>query len=48
MFGFAKEMYSDVKAFGNESARDKTYVKMLKSPAIMASGIPHKIFSRKS
>ena len=39
MYDFAKEMNFDLKAQGNESTRDKTLIKLLKSPAIMASGI---------
>ena len=39
MYVFAKEMYFDVKATGNKATRDRTLVKLLKSTAIMASGI---------
>ena len=39
MYDFAKEMNFDLKAQGNKSTRDKTFIKLLKSPAIMASGI---------
>ena len=38
MYNFAKEMHSDTKAQGNESTRDRTLKKLLKSPAIIASG----------
>ena len=39
MYDFAKETYFDVRAPGNKSTRDRTLIKLLKSPAIMASGI---------
>ena len=39
MFEFAKEMSFDEKALGNKSTRDKSLERLLKSPAIMASGI---------
>ena len=39
MYDFAKEMNFDMKAQGNKSIRDRTLIKLLKSPAIMASGI---------
>ena len=39
MYDFAKEMHFDTKAQGNKSTRDRTLIKLLKSPAIMASGI---------
>ena len=39
MFDFAKEMYFDVKAPDNKSTRDRTPMKLLKSPAIFASGV---------
>ena len=32
-------MYFDVKAPGNKSTRDRTLIKILKTPAIMACGI---------
>ena len=46
MYDFAKEMYFDVKAPGNKSTRDKTLIKLLKSPGslIPASGISNTIF----
>ena len=44
MYDFAKEMHFDQKALGNKSTRDKTLIKLLKSPAIMASGVPKTIF----
>ena len=36
MYDFAKEMYFDEKALGNESAWDKSPIRLLKSPANMA------------
>ena len=44
MFDFAKEMHFDLKAVGKKSTRDKTLIKLLKSPAIMASGVSKTIF----
>ena len=39
MYDFAKEMKFDMRAQGNKSIRDRTLIKLLKSPAIMASGV---------
>ena len=39
MFDFAKEMNFDMKTQGNKSTRDRTLIKLLKSPAIIASGV---------
>ena len=39
MYDFAKEMNFDMRAQGNKSTRDCTVKKLLKSPAIMASGV---------
>ena len=39
LYDFAKEMHFDTKALGNKSTRDRTLIKLLKSPAIMASGV---------
>ena len=39
MYDFAKEMNFDMKAQGNKSTRDRTLIKLIKSPAIMASGV---------
>ena len=39
MYDFAKEMHFDVRCQGNKSIRDRTLIKLLESPAIMASGI---------
>ena len=38
MYDFAKEMNFDSKAVGKKSTRDKTLIKLLKSPAIIAFG----------
>ena len=39
MYDFGKEMNFDAKAVGKLSTRDKTLIKLLKSPRIMASGV---------
>ena len=39
VYDFAKAMNFDTKALGNKSTRDRTLIKLLNSPAIMASGI---------
>ena len=41
MYDFAKEMHFDQKAVGKKSTRDKTLIKLLKSPSLMffASGV---------
>ena len=39
LYDFAKEMNLDMRAQGNKSTRDRTLTKLLKSPAIMASGV---------
>ena len=39
MYDFAREMHFDLKAPGNKSTRDRKLIKLLESPAIMASGI---------
>ena len=44
MYHFAKEMNFDPKAVGKKSTRDRTLIKLLKSPAIMASGNSKTIF----
>ena len=41
---FAKEMNFNIKQKGNKSNRDKSIIRLLKSPAIMASGISKTIF----
>ena len=45
MYAFAKEMNFDLKAVGKKSTRDRTLIKLLKSPAIMASGVTTKFLS---
>ena len=37
IYDFAKEMNFDLKAQGNKSTRDRTLIKVLKTPSIMAS-----------
>ena len=46
MYNFAKEMNFDRKALGNKSTRDRTLIKLLKSPGLMvsASGVSKTIF----
>ena len=44
MYDFAKEMHFDKRAQGNESTRDRILIRLLKSPAIMASSISKTIF----
>ena len=46
MYDFAKEMNFDTKALGNKSTRDRTLIKLLKSPGSMvsASGVSKTIF----
>ena len=41
---FVKETKFDIKQKGQKTNRDKSMIKLLKSPAIMASGIPITIF----
>ena len=43
MYDFAKEMNFDLKAQCNKSTRDRTLIKLLKSPAITASGVSNTI-----
>ena len=45
MYDFAKEMNFDVRGQGRKSTRDRTLINLLKSTAIMASGIPTKFLS---
>ena len=44
MYDFAKEMNFDTKALGNKSTGDRTLIKLLKSPGLMAfaSGVSKK------
>ena len=44
LYEFGKEMKFDIKQEGRKSNRDKSMIKLLKSPAIMASGISKTIF----
>ena len=46
LYDFAKEMHFDVKKIGNKSTRDRTLIKLLKSPGLMvsASGVSKTIF----
>ena len=44
MSDFAKEMHFDLNAPGNKSTRDRKLIKLLKSPAILASGVSKTIF----
>ena len=44
MYAFAKEMNFDTKAPGKKSTRDRTLIKLLKSPAIKFSGVSKIIF----
>ena len=45
VFDFAKEMYFDEKATGNTGVRDRSLIRLLKSPAIMDSGISTRFLS---
>ena len=44
MYDFANEMHFDETRVGNNSTRDRTLIKLLNSPAIMASGVSKTIF----
>ena len=44
IYEFAKEMNFNIKEKGNKSDRDKSNIRFLKSPAIMASGVSKTIF----
>ena len=46
MYDFAKEMHFDERRVGNKSTRDRTLIKLLKSPGLMvsASGVSKTIF----
>ena len=44
MYDFAKEMHFDERRVGNKSTRDRKLIKLLNSPAIMASGVSNTIF----
>ena len=44
MYDFAKEMHFDERRVGNKSTRDEKLIKLLNSPAIMASGVSKTLF----
>ena len=46
MYDFAKEMHFDERRVGDKSTRDRTLIKLLKSPGLMvsASGVPKTFF----
>ena len=44
IYELGKEMNFNIKQKGRKSDRDKSLIKLLKSPAIMASGTSEKIF----
>ena len=44
MYDFAKKMPFDLNAPGNKSTRDRKPIKLLKSPAILASSVLKTIF----
>ena len=44
IYDFAKEMNFDIKTQGRKTTRDRTLIKILKSPAIMASSVSNTIF----
>ena len=44
MYDFAKKMNFDLKGVGKKSTRNRTLIKLLNSPAIMASGVSKTIF----
>ena len=44
IYEFAKEMNFNIKEKGKKSGRDKSMIRLLKSPAIMASGVKKTIF----
>ena len=44
IYEFAKEMNFNIKEKGNKSNRDKSIIRLLESPAIMASGVSKTIF----
>ena len=46
MYDFAKEMHFDMRAVGKKSTRDKTLIKLIKSPGLMvtATGVSQTIF----
>ena len=44
MYDFAKEMHFDERRVGNKSTGDRKLIKLLNSPAIMASGVSKTLF----
>ena len=44
LYDFAKEMHFDERGQGRKSSRDRTLIKILRSPAMMASGLSKTIF----
>ena len=44
MYDFAKEMHFDERRVGNKSIRGRKLIKLLNSPAIMASGVSKTLF----
>ena len=46
LYDFAKEMHFDVRASGDKSTRDRTLIKLLKTPGLMVSacGVSRTIF----
>ena len=44
LYDFAEEMHFNVRGIGNKSTRDRTLIKLLKSPAIMVWDISNLIF----
>ena len=44
MYDFAIEMHFDERRVGNKSTRDRKLIKVLYSPAIMASGVSKTLF----
>ena len=44
IYEFAKESNFNIKEKGNKSDRDKSIIRLLKSPAFMASGVSKTIF----
>ena len=44
IYEFAKEMNFNIREKGNKSNRDKSIIRLLKSPAVMAAGVSNTIF----
>ena len=44
IYEFAKEMNFNIREKGNKNDRDKSIIRLLKSPAIMASGVSKQYF----